>query len=290
MTAPLTLEQAVRQDAPAEPWPWRDNAFLAFWSTDADVLGVVHVSTSPNAEGRRARASLAVRGVTTEIVEPLEPGSFESASICFDLVGKVEVTHPSMRLSAELEPRFAIGDFSDSGVIPPLVPGQPLRHLQQGACVTGSAVVVDRGREERTDFTAVGMRDRTWGFRDETAAFVEYVALTLDLGDALVTAMKFLGNDGSQTMHGLHLAEEATPLRSLQVTRDAAGLVAALELGFDERSRRAPLQLRRQQQLGGFWVPMGVERTGPTFSAYDEFLAVPGGAGFVEQGIRRNLW
>ncbi|MCX2930667.1 hypothetical protein ORI20_10290 [Mycobacterium sp. CVI_P3] len=31
--------------------PWRDNAFLAFWDTDSDVFGTVHVSTSPNAEG-----------------------------------------------------------------------------------------------------------------------------------------------------------------------------------------------------------------------------------------------
>lgn len=288
MTSDSSLEHAVREDVPPEPWPWRDNAFVAFWSPGSDVVGVVHLSTSPNAEGRRARASLSVRGVTAEIVEPLDAGSFESESVRFDLAGRVEVDHPSMKLTAEFKPRFALGDFSDTGVIPPLVEDQPLRHLQQGTDVTGAAAVFRRGREERVEFTAVGMRDRTWGFRDETAAFVEYVAVTLDLGDALVTAMKFLAPDGSQTMHGFRLADRATPVHSLQLTRDAAGLVVGLELGLAES---APLELRRDAQLGGFWVPMGIERTGPVFSAYDEFLTLRGGgAGFVEQGVRRNLW
>lgn len=287
MSAPRTLSEPVTTEAPEADLPWRDNAFLAFWSVIDDVQGVVHVSTSPNAEGRRARASLTVRGATREVVEPLDPGTFRSASINFDLAGRVTVDHPDLGLDLALTARHAVADYSDTDLIPALVPGKPLRHLQQSAVVVGKARVRDRGVDHEADFEGVALRDRTWGFRDETAAFAEYLAVMLDLGDGFVTAIKFLSNDGDTTMHGFHLAEEATPVDALHVTRDAAGLVVGVEVGLPGREI---LELRRTQARGGFWVPMGIERRGPTFSAYDEFLTYDGGAGVIEQGIRRNLW
>jgi len=287
VSAPRTLSQPLTPDPPEEGLPWRDNAFLAFWSVADDVQGVVHVQTSPNAEGRRARASLSVRGALREIIEPLDPGTFRSESIHFDLAGRITVDHPDVGLDLTMTARDAVADYSDTGLIPPLVPGKPLCHLQHSAVVSGKARVRDRGVDHEAGFEGVGLRDRTWGFRDETAAFAEYLAVMLDLGDGFVTAIKFLSNDGEATMHGFHLAEEATPVEELHVTRDAAGLVVGVEVGLPGRE---PLEVRRTEARGGFWVPMGIERRGPTFSAYDEFLTYDGGAGVVEQGIRRNLW
>ncbi|MGH9003074.1 MAG: DUF7065 domain-containing protein, partial [Acidimicrobiia bacterium] len=52
------LAQPIHADAAgAGDPPWRDNAFLGFWSSTEPIFGAVHVSTSPNTEGRRARFS-----------------------------------------------------------------------------------------------------------------------------------------------------------------------------------------------------------------------------------------
>jgi hypothetical protein len=80
------LSEPIHTDPLPEGRPaFRDNAFLGFWDHGGQVFGAVHVSTSPNSEGRRARFSLSVGGRATEIVEPLEPYSFGSPSIAFDL-------------------------------------------------------------------------------------------------------------------------------------------------------------------------------------------------------------
>ena len=58
--------------------------------------------------------------------------------------------------------------------------------------------------------------------------------------------------------------------------------------------RTEPVTAPHTGRLGGFWVPMGEERSGPAFSAYDEFLSLrtsrgEAGHGVVEQGILRTL-
>ena len=50
------LSEPIHTDPlPAGRPAFRDNAFLGFWDAGGDVFGAFHVSTSPNAEGRRAR-------------------------------------------------------------------------------------------------------------------------------------------------------------------------------------------------------------------------------------------
>jgi len=283
------LAHPIRTDHPGEGKPpWKDNAYLAFWDPASGVNGVVHASTSPNAEGRRLRASIAVGGASAEIVEEPAAGSFTTASIAFDLDGQITVDAPGLQAELTLIPRGVPADYTAGKIIPELVPGEPLQHYQQAAIVTGR-VIVD-GVEAAVD--GVGLRDRTWGYRDESAMWSEYIGVIADLDGELLTVMKFAGVDGSSRAEGFVLGDSATRVTELtNIARDASGLFAACEIVIDGKDT---LALRATRRTGGFWVPMGWERIGPTMSAYDEFLELRTGTGrsgygLVEQGIIRRL-
>jgi hypothetical protein len=276
--------EPVADDAP----PWKDNSYLAFWDPDRGVNGVVHVSTSPNAAGRRARASLQIGGASAEIAEDLEPGSFTSAAIDLDLEGRVTVRTPEFTIEVEMAPRGVPADYGAGGLIPELVPGEPLQHFQQAAIVTGRVSVGD----VESDVDAVGLRDRTWGYRDESQMWPEYIGLIADIDGELLSIMKFQGADGTTKTEGYLLGSEARKATTLtDIARDASGLFVGATIGFEDGET---LALRLARRTGGFWVPMGWERIGPTMSAFDEFLELRspdgrGGHGFVEQGIVRRL-
>src|SRR5437016_5702647 len=239
---------------PAGRPPFRDNAYLAFWDRAGEVQGVFHVSTSPNAEGRRARFSLAAGGLRpVEVVEPLEPGAFDSPSIGFDLDQRITVDAPGLRGELRCTPRFALADYSNGSIIPPLVPGEPLQHFQRAAFVEGRFTV--GGREVVVD--GFGMRDRTWGYRDESVSIAEYIAVIALFDDFAVTSMRFLGADGADRTEGYRLADAAEAVAAMGITRDASGLLAAAHLTMADGR---PLELRVAGRLGGFWVPMGWER------------------------------
>lgn len=269
--------------------PWRDNAFVSFWDPGQDVYGTLHVSTSPNAEGRRARLSVSVGGVTREIVEPLEAGTFASDSIAFDLdAGTVTAEAPGLAVALATRPRLAVADFAAGQVIPPMG-GAPLQHFQTTVAVTGTCRIGDQVLRIDGD----GIRDRTWGHRDESSGLVEYAWFFAAFADHAITAMRFTGPDGSDRTDGFVLtAEGARPVDALAITRDPAGLCAAVT--FDVRDA-APIELTSLGRRAGFWIPMGPERRGPAMSAYDEFApfrAAGGEVGFglAEHGIVRRLF
>jgi hypothetical protein len=283
------LAQPIHTDVagPDDP-PWRDNAFLGFWSCTEPIFGAVHVSTSPNTEGRRARFSLAAGGQVVEVVEPLEPGSFRSRSIDFGLDGLVVVDAPDVKAELQMTPLFAAVDYTEKEAFRPLIPGQPLRHHQSAARVDGTALLGG----EHFAITGEGVRDRTWGYRDESAQLVEYVAVTAVFDSFYLSAMKFLGPDGTAVVDGFITdGPEPSRVTAMRVTRDAAGLFLQTTITLADGSERA---VRSTQRRGGFWVPMGVEREGPTMSAYDEFLTYDldgqRGNGVTEQGILRRLF
>lgn len=283
------LATPVTTDRPAVDLPWRDNAFYGVWDHATHVYGAFHVSTSPNAEGRRARASVSLDGRVVEVVEPLEPGSFRSESITFELDGRLTVRAPGLEVDLELEPHCRPVDYSGSGVFPGASDDHPMQHWQSGATVTGRVVV---GGESRT-LGGHGFRDRTWGFRDETAAIREYTAGVLQYGDdAMLSLMKFLRPDGRLLLEGRLLGRDGVEhVTAIDVVRDAAGLLSALEIVVDGRG----VTLRRTDRVAGFWVPMGPDgRRGPVMAAYDEyshFVADDGTAvfGLVEHGVVRTL-
>ncbi len=294
MTTTLTrdwgeLAHPVRDDHPGQDMPaWKDNAYLCFWDPEHDAHGVIHVSTSPNAEGRRARASFSVRGRTAEVAEELEPGSFASESISFGLDGPIEVRSDRIEASLDHAPRGRWCDYGTTGVVPELVEGEPLQHFQGAAAVTGS-VSVDG---ERSEVDGVGLRDRTWGYRDESKMWPEYIGIIADIDGRLLTVMKFR-NDGGSASAGFMLSDgEPVAVDELSgLTRDPAGLFAAASVTLADGEA---LDLRMTGRMAGFWVPMGWERQGPTMSAYDELIAIRTGDGrvghgMVEQGIVRQL-
>jgi hypothetical protein len=285
-----SLAEPVHTEPLPEGRPaFRDNAFLGFWDTERRVLGAFHVSTSPNAEGRRARFSLAVAGRVTEVVEPLEPYSFNGASIGFDLDRRITVDGPGVAGEVSCTPLFAVADYSKGSIIPPLVPDEPLQHFQQAARVQGRVTVDGIGDVTIDGF---GIRDRTWGYRDESVSIAEYVALTAVCDDFALTSMRFVGADDSDRLEGYRLGAASEPIVGMGITRDPSGLLAAGHLIVEGGER---LELRVTEGLGGFWVPMGWERRGPTMSAYDQFARIRTESGaegvtLTEQGVVRRIF
>ncbi len=289
-----TMGHPIRQDSPDAPFAWRDNSYLGFWDADAGVYGSVHVSTSPNAPGRRARASVSVGGRSAEVVEELAPGTFTGEQIDFGLDGRITVRAAHLEADLQMSARSVIADYSAGGVLSDLVPGEPLQHLQQAVEVAGGVAVDGIGGRAEATVRGRGLRDRTWGYRDESVSMHEFAFLILGLPDRDITVIKFLHGDGSTPAHGFVLdtrAATATEFHGLDLTWDASGQVCCADLAFGAES----LTVRRTATVGGFWVPMGVERRGPAMSCYDQFVAVETSAGeqghgIFEAGIIRRLF
>ena len=284
------LSEPIHADAAGAGDPvWKDNAYLSFWDCAAQVFGTVHVSTSPNApDTRRARFSVSVAGRTTEVVETLDAGTFSSDSIHFGLDGRVRVEHPSVRAELVNAPLFVAADYTVNNAIPALGEAAPLQHFQQACTVTGSVTV-----EGQTVVTAGhGMRDRTWGFRDETSQWVEFAALFAVDDSAFVSAMKFRRVDDTLTADGVVVdSAGTTAITGITFARDGAAQFrwARLELA-DKTSRRIALDARH----GGFRVPAGpAETDGPALGVYDDFLSFDidgrSGAGIFEQAILHRV-
>ncbi|NKQ54188.1 hypothetical protein HFP15_14970 [Amycolatopsis sp. K13G38] len=284
------LAEPVHPDeaGPADP-VWKDNAYLSFWDVPARVFGTLHLSTSPNGEGsRRARCSVSADGQVAEVVEELPVGEFRSESIHFGLDGRIKVSHPDLDVDLVNLPLFTPADYAVGGVIPELVPGRPLRHYQQAAAVEGTIRL--RGRQH--DVAGHGMRDRTWGFRDESAQWVEYAGLIGVFEGTFITAMKFLGNDGSLRADGFLVDDQGQrTITGMWFTRDAAAQFVSARLKLGDGSTFGVTMTGRE---GGFWVPMGARNEGPSFGTYDDFLRLElagrSGAGFFEQGIVHRVW
>lgn len=267
---------------------WKDNAYVSFWDEERDTFGTLHVSTSPNAEGRRARLSLSVAGKAVEVIEELAPASFKSESIEFDLAGRIVVEHPDLSLTLDATPRLALADYSKGAVIPPMN-GAPVQHFQQTVDLRGSCAIDG----DETTLEATGIRDRTWGYRDESVNISEYFWYFGTFPEFSITAMRFFAADVPERTDGFVLREDgAQSVTSIGVVRDASGLCAEAIFGLEGGEE---LRVRSQGRRGGFWVPMSWERHGPTMSVFDEFcrFRLPDGAlgfGVAEHGNVRQLF
>lgn len=266
--------------------PWRDNAYAAFWDTAQNVFGVLHVSTSPNAPATRARFSIVLDGRAFEIVEPLPPGSFRSASIDLDLpAARVVVDHPAVRAELDFTPRFVEADYSATGVLPDLVEGLSLQHFQQGADFRGRVEIF--GCAVTLDGQA--FRDRTWGPRDESAAWSEYAVIAGCTPVFDYTVMRFRDTLDRVATHGFLIRPSGTdPVDGLELIRDAAGMITRATVTGPDATR---VVLEMPRARGGFWVPMGAGGPPPVLSAYDDAVDVivdgVTGAGFTEQAVVR---
>src|SRR5262245_55420556 len=130
------LAEPIHGPVPDGMPPYKDNAYLAFWDAAAGVYGVWHFSTSPNAEARRSRISVQGGGRTAEIVEEPDAGTFDTASITFDLDSTYSVDGPGLKGTITAAPHHALADYN-TGLLPDLVEGEPLQHYQRAARVRG---------------------------------------------------------------------------------------------------------------------------------------------------------
>ena len=136
------------------------------------------------------------------------------------------------------------------------------------------------------------MRDRTWGFRDESAQWVEYAGLVAVIGDTFITVMKFLGADGTLRSDGFLIdADRSRTITDVTFGRNAAGQFRLARLRDAEGGTRL---VTFSSRLAGFFVPMGADSEGPSFGTYDDFMTLDSenitGAGFFEQGIPHRVF
>jgi len=283
------LNTPIRTEpVPAGNPPWRDNAYVCFWDPSVAALGVVHASVSPNGEGQRLRLSFALDGQTMEIIEqPHDNSAFQGDTISYPLDNTILVRSDRVTIALRMESRFSVADYSVGQVIPPLVPGEPLNHVQEAVSISGTVTIDGRA----TQIDGDGFRDRTWGYRDESR-LTEYISFMSVTPKQAFTALRFQGAD-RDTTDGFAMDDRGTrSITGIAVTRDASGLLAAAHLAVDGS---ADLSITVEQKHGGFWVPMGHTRRGPAFSAYDELCEITladgeRGYAFVEHGIIRNLY
>jgi hypothetical protein len=268
---------------------YRDNAYFGIWSHTEDVFAEVHVSTSPNAF-RWARIEVSVNGRTVEINEDCPEDSYRSEHIDFDTNGRLTVRHPDLDVDITYAPRFQPMDYSPKKVMGGLVSDKPLRHYEQGTSVTGTITM----RGETVDFDGLGFRDRTWGFRDDSRQWQEYITVWGTFDGFDLTAMKFQDMAGTTIADGFLNSADGSQRRvtEMNFTYTPAGTMKHLRLILDGIEERI---VERTRSIGGFWLPMGPRKPeGATcFHAYDDFAELNAwgspGRGIVAYGIQRML-
>jgi hypothetical protein len=280
-TLPLPVDSA----GPNDP-VYRDNAFLAFWSLSgpSPVYGEAHVSTSPNSDGRRARFTVWRDGHVRELMEPLEPGSFTSDSIDFDPRGRISVDAPDISVSLNYGLRFCVGDYTTNAVLG-IVKESTLKHYQQGVDVTGTIGFDDT----TTEIVCRGIRDRTFGYRDEPRQWIDGVGFCVSCDDFTFTGIRNITSDGNAVTDGFILTDDgALRLVDMKFTYDPCMLKDAL-LTFEDGSERTITKVSRQ--YCPIWFPQGPDTRAPgmtTWSEYDEFDAWGSrGEGLVGHWVRR---
>ena len=294
------LATPLRTEVPAGSPQWKDNAYLGFWDAEADVWGLFHWSTSPNHEDQTAiygQLTVSVDGRTYETIDPLRPNSYSSEHITFDLGDTVSGTAkaaghngpPEVHLDLTMAPRYAPADYSQSAIVPSLEEGRGLNHLHATVHVRGTVAVDGETRE----LNGLGWRDRTWGFRDEAARFIEYIALLVAFESFDISVFKFRQPDGGSKTHGFLLREnDYDVITEASITRDYSGMCAAITVTAQDGRK---FVLRRDQQHAHHYCPMGPKHSdGPAFSVVEEFfdMHIEGGEtgrGLVEHGILRAL-
>jgi hypothetical protein len=268
--------------------PWRDYALFCWWAPDSDVYVMTHHMSSPDPSfPGRTRVSAWAGGTSFELIEIPDRGTYRSKHISVELAGRLVVDHPELRLDATLDPMYQPIDFHALKGLPSNRADRPLHHYQQPQRATGTVTV----RGERRDFDGVGLRDRTWGYRNESSQWEEYQYLMADVGDQFLVFWKLKGISGPQIDLALLLADDGQQqLEHFMFARNGSGLLNDVEV----RLPTGTVSIQIAERPVGFWVPQGGRQTGPTFSAYDEFVRLTlgdgrRGSGLATYGILRKL-
>lgn len=268
--------------------PWREYVLFCWWDPTAEVYVMTHHMSSPDpAFPGRSRVSAWAGGRGFELVEPTHPDSHQSDHISVDLDGRLVVDHPELQLEATLDPKYSVIDFHELKGLPSNKEGRPLHHFEQPQRATGTLTV----KGEQRTFDATGLRDRTWGYRSESSQWDEYQYLMADLGDQFLVFWKLKGVTGPQIDLAFRLTDDGQEqIERFAFARNGSGLLNDVEAELPGGS----VTIGIAERPVGFWVPQGGRQTGPTFSAYDEFVHLElsdgrRGAGLATYGILRKL-
>jgi hypothetical protein len=275
-----------RSFSPGDP-PWRENLFLTLWDRDRGFYGTTHLQGGRTDAGMWARCSVVVDGRPAEIWERLDPMTFESEHISFDLGGSLRAKCDDFELDLTLTPLRQPIDYSPSGALPGLRANEPLQHFEQAGTLTGT---VSMG-STTLNLSGGTVRDRTWGFRQEISSWTEYFAGFFCFDDFDLATMKFQTLDGPIPAHGQMVGARSESVTGATVRRrDPWGNIVALDLELDNG---APLSLSLGKPEARVFCPLN-DPTGPVaFTSYDDLVEIrtsDGAVGFgiIEQGILRT--
>jgi hypothetical protein len=284
LATPIHAEMQPRD---ANGTTWRDYALFCWWDPTSEVYVMTHHMSSPDLQTPgRTRVSATVGDRSFEVIEQNPPGSYDSESITLDLAGHLRVTHPKLDLEVTFDPTYQAVDFHRAKGMPTLTPDTPLHHYEHPLRAHGSITLKGDSRS----FDAVGLRDRTWGYRSETAQWAEYQYLMADLRDAFLILLKMKGTVDAQRDIGLLLTDGAQQNVEFSWAFNGSGL-------FNDVTAELPdgqLRLDIVTRPAGFWVPMGWRQTGTVMSAFDDFVLMRASdgrdiAGLATYGVLRQL-
>lgn len=267
---------------------WWDYALFCWWDPANEVYVMTHHMTSPDeAKPGRTRVSATVGERSVEVIEHTKPHSHDGDTITVDLGGHLEVHHPDLELDVRVEPLFQHIDFHAAKGLPTLKRDRPLHHFQHPQRARGKISL--KGDERQ--FSGTGLRDRTWGFRNESAQWDEYQHLMAEIDDSFIVLLKVRGTvDDTQRNMGFLLTGAGQENVDFAFALNGAGLFQDVTVELPSGA----LTLEIVERPAAFWVPMGWRQTGRVFSAYDEFVLMRPEdgrdvAGLATYGIRRRL-
>lgn len=267
---------------------WWDYALFCWWDPAAEVYVMTHHMTTPDpSKPGRTRVSATVGERSLEIIEHTKPFSHDGDHISVDLDGRVQVDHPDLKLDVTVRPLFQHIDFHATHGLPTLKPDEPLHHFQHPQKTSGTISL----RGDRRDFSGTGLRDRTWGYRNESAQWDEYQYLMAEIDDAFIALLKVRGTVAdTQRNMGFLLTQGKQENVDFDFAFNGAGLFQDVTVELPG----GPVTLTIEQRPSAFWVPMGWRQTGHVFSAYDEFVLMKTDegqpiAGLATYGILRRL-
>ncbi len=286
------LATPIHTDKPARDasgTTWRDYALFTWWDPANEVYVMTHHMSSPDPETPgRTRVSATVGDRSYEVIEIPGDDSYNSESITLDLDGRLTVKHPKLSLDVTFSPLYQGVDFHAAKGMPTLTPDTPLHHYEHPLRAAGSVSL--QGGQSRS-FDGVGLRDRTWGFRNESAIWAEYQYLMVDLDDSFLILLKMRGTVDAQRDIGFVLTEGHQDAVQFSWAFNGSGL-------FNDVSVTLPsgevLTLEITDRPAGFWVPMGWRQTGAVMSAFDDFVLMRTAtgrdvSGLASYGILRQL-
>ncbi|MGY4099397.1 DUF7065 domain-containing protein [Nocardia sp. R16R-3T] len=266
---------------------WRDYALFCWWDPAAEVYVMTHHMSSPDPDTPgRTRVSATVGDRSFEVIEQNPTGVYDSESITLDLGGHLTVDHPQLSLDVAFSPMYQPVDYHKTGGQPTLTPETPLHHYEQPLTARGSVTLKGDTRK----FDGVGLRDRSWGYRSESAQWTEYQYLMVDLEDCFLTLVKMKGNVDPQLDLGVVQTDGNQENVTFSWAFNGAGL-------FNDVTVQLPsgeLKLEIVERPAGFWVPMGWRQTGKVLSAFDDFVLMKTSdgrdvAGLATYGVLRQL-